>query len=167
MMKTQIMHLYGAGKVKISPLDMEEFKERKKAERMRRKLNKRPVRFKPGDKVGLLTLLQRVYIKGYFGLLHRGRWLVRCVCGVEFETTQKKLARGYEFSCGCEKRVRKQPVSTRPPNDIAGKQVGRLTPVLYETNKGWWCVCECGERELVRYSRDIKRCGERPCTHGA
>src|SRR5579872_1458676 len=56
---------------------------------------------KPGDKVSFLTLIERVYIKGYKS---KGRfsWRCRCVCGEEVIRREDLFSENKSMSCGCQ-----------------------------------------------------------------
>lgn len=63
-----------------------------------------------GKQFGHLTVLG----KG----THKGKWLVRCECGVEKEVFYQSLVSGETKSCGCKSW-----------DDLTGKRFGRLTVI--------------------------------------
>jgi hypothetical protein len=61
------------------------------------------------------------------------KWLCRCVCGGEKETTSGNLQSGNTTSCGCVRRV-----------DLTGQVFGRLTAVKRVDGRKWLRRCVCG-----------------------
>lgn len=113
-----------------------------------------------GMKFGKLTVLRRadkdyVYISN--GREHREwKWHCRCDCGNEVDVVQHNLTSGAAASCGCSSIV-----------DMVGKQFGRLRVVrrapdrMYGNERViyWYCMCNCGNPNLVSVSGKNLRSG--------
>ena len=97
-----------------------------------------------------------------------GRWLVigksdesskcicLCDCGKVKTVAKQSLKNGDSISCGCYKR---EFTSALMINDLSGKRFGKLVVVDREgsyTNKSgaknvtWNCLCDCGNRKVVK-----------------
>lgn len=103
-----------------------------------------------GKKFGRLTVIEP-------SCLNKNRhldWKCRCDCGNITYVPSQQLRNGRTKSCGC---LQRELTSKNMRKDIAGSVYGRLT-VLSKyglTNDGqylWKCVCECGNKAIVRGS---------------
>jgi hypothetical protein len=72
---------------------------------------------KPGDRVGKLTLVERVNVGG------RARWVCRCDCGKETRPIESNLQKAVG-SCGC---LRKRTQLRSVPPFVLGERFGNLT----------------------------------------
>ena len=98
---------------------------------------------------------------GRWAVLRRvpgNNWLCRCVCGNEKKVYGGHLRNGLSRSCGCYNRA----VAHAKRRDLTGIRVGRLQ-VIEETQPGLWlCVCDCGNRPLVKH-RALSKSETRSC----
>lgn len=74
-------------------------------------------------------------------------WNCRCECGTIKEVADRELKRGRSKSCGCIKKILKEP------EDLTGKRFGRWIVIKrgedrYDKNghilRTWVCQCDCG-----------------------
>jgi len=166
-MRNRIMQMYGIHKTQWDAMDAVDRKlylDEKAARKEDRARRRKPPKFVSGMKIGMLTLLMRAGIRGYFRVpFHNGRWKVKCDCGKEIVVTYNQLQRG-KYSCGCTPKPRKAPELTRPPKELPQRVYGRLIVHEYHMNFGWLCECsDCGDFSWVRYSKFLEGHGKRPC----
>lgn len=97
-----------------------------------------------GQKFGLLTIM---------GQRRTGKTTLarcRCECGGEIEADISNVTRGTTRSCGCLRYVRM---------DLTGRRYGALivegpegeAPIGKAAEQLWRCLCNCGNRRVVRY----------------
>lgn len=163
----RVMHMYGVGKHRDEIAEKRVRRQLKINEKMSGARVKRVPKFTPGVRIGLVILVRRFYEQGYFGLLHRGRWVVLCDCGLEFIIERWRLYQNKLYSCGCVSRPRseyKKPAHTRPNLPLAGMMFGKLKAKEFTSGKGWTAECqECQQEVRVRYSHQLPSAGNRHC----
>lgn len=135
--------------------------------------------FKPGNKVGRLTLLRSRRVgQGRARLIF---WKYKCVCGKRGEARNSNLKSGSTNSCGCLRADLFKEKQVLFPGD----KVGRLTLIsrshkktARSTNLIWKCKCDCGKASVAHqanlasgitsscgcFSREIR--GVAQITHG-
>ena len=115
---------------------------------------------KIGDKVGMLTLLEkkRENKRTYF--------LCKCDCGNKKWIRADCIGIGKTISCGCYNKKN----NYRKAKDIKGKRFGRLIALepteertKYSSAVIWKCKCDCGNIAYVSHSvlckGEVKSCG--------
>lgn len=122
----------------------------------------RPVKFKVGDKINMLTILEKSHVRVVSEKKTITMWRCLCDCGKETEVDTYSITSGVTKSCGC---LRKRPQA----EDISGNRYGRLVAkeiVRTPDDKGkvrWLCVCDCGNEKIVRknllVTGSTKSCG--------
>lgn len=148
----------------------EEEAERRSRRPRKRSYVKRP--FAPEYVSGNLTLIDHDWQPGANGGYYcDGYWLARCICGatVRVHTSWLRLGLRRAMTCGkCPLPKRYSDTGDtaqrgHPPLDLAGKPIGRLTPIRFIRSIGWLCQCECGGECVLRNSAAVKHAGFRPC----
>lgn len=80
-------------------------------------------------------------------------WVCQCDCGKQTVVRTENLRSGHTVSCGCEAHK----------EDLTNKRFGRLTALKLVKNKGWECLCDCGNIVYVEGSNlkngNTKSCG--------
>lgn len=125
---------------------------------------------------GHLTIVERdLEPSASFGSLSNGWYLARCDCGnpelirlhARHIRAQAQLAwscANPEFHCK-SKRAELGDRRGRPPFDLAGQKLNRLSVGMFERGVGWEALCDCGEIEIHRNSRNLLLASIRPCPH--
>lgn len=67
-------------------------------------------------------------------------WVCQCDCGKQTTVRTEYLRNGHTTSCGCEAHR----------DDLTNQRFGRLTALELVKNKGWKCLCDCGNITYVR-----------------
>ena len=94
-----------------------------------------------GEKYNYLTVIGLSQNKSTKSLI----WTCQCECGNIVDVYETSLIKGYQRSCGCKSRKRK---------DWVGKRIGNIT-VLEKTDERyrqyiiWKCKCDCGKEVLI------------------
>ena len=98
-----------------------------------------------GRQYGCLTVLGRGNKNLRNGTVS---WLCRCTCGTEAEYPASALISGRRKDCGCIVK------SLRQPQDLTGRQYGRLTVLRRQQEDEpypgkWHCRCVCGNEKYT------------------
>src|SRR5579872_1338056 len=123
--------------------------------------------FREGMRFGMLTLIEQFDEENAFGRrVHRGLWHAKCDCGEKVVVHRNALKSGKPRGRACY-HCRSEVPRMRmghPPNDYAGKIIGRLAIGEWVPGEGWMCACkECEEIVMVRYSSQLGTASMRPC----
>lgn len=110
-----------------------------------------------GNVYGALTAI-KISGKDNYG---RNKWLFKCQCGNEVQSSLNNVLTGNTKSCGCLKHKPYRRI------DLKDKRFGRLVVLEYsKTINGkatWKCKCDCGNEIIATYlslSRNkTKSCG--------
>ena len=95
-------------------------------------------------------------------------WQCRCSCGNTAFVTSAGLSAGKTRSCGCLKKEMMPKRAVKEVVDLTGQRFGRLTVVRFSdeqscTQQAWECVCDCGNKVVVRGCKlkngSVKSCG--------
>lgn len=104
-----------------------------------------------GDKYGKLLVIEETEQRG-----KERMFLCKCDCGNYTEVAMGSLRSGNTKSCGC---YRDRLSSEKQRSDHTGKRFGKLTAVkrVGKSNKigntttpFWECLCDCGNKTIVR-----------------
>lgn len=122
----------------------------------------RPVKFKIGDRINMLTVVEKSHVRKISNKKSVTMWRCLCDCGNETDVDTYSISSGAIKSCGC---LRNRPQA----EDITGNRYGRLVAleiVRTSTDNGrvkWKCLCDCGEEKIALKSRlvtgNTKSCG--------
>ena len=109
---------------------------------------------KPGDKIGMLTIIERGPNKN-----NRVAWFCNCDCGNKnvliSQSILSKKDRKHPCSCGCENRKQAANLGKENNESLVGLKFGKLT-VIEPTDKRecgaivYKCKCDCGSLCEVR-----------------
>lgn len=92
----------------------------------------------------------------------RAKWSVMAEAILREHNQMRQERQSVTLPPGTQRVTRAR--SGRPPLDIAGKTIGRLTPQKFVSGLGWICVCgECGGELLVPNSAQVAVRGMRKC----
>lgn len=120
----------------------------------------------PGQQYGKWTLVKFSYKNKY----NQACWECKCDCGV-FKTLRLSSVRGGHIrSCGCLSKKASSRAAEKKIKEkmrIIGTRIERLVVVSFshsdKKNTFWNCVCDCGNKKIIDYSklskRRIKSCG--------
>lgn len=108
----------------------------------------------PGDRYGILTLVQEVGKDKRRSRL----FVVKCDCGTIKTLPLDRLREGAITHCGCKKKLRY--------NDLTGQTFGRWTVIEMAGRKEkvvtWLCKCTCGNTKIV-LSYPLRRGTSKSC----
>lgn len=109
-----------------------------------------------GQKVGRLSVIERVECGRTPSNTPRIKWRCKCECGNECIKSSTFLRTSPNPSCGCYAR---EETSKRTLEDMVGKRFGRLVVVKRVPSKNltkWLCRCDCGN-EIEAFGNNLKR----------
>jgi hypothetical protein len=124
--------------------------------------------FKPGYRHERIVLVDHDWQDGINGPYHDGWWIAQCECGVVMRVKTQWLRQRCRCASACEVCLARipwqRPRSGRPPKDLAGMIIGRLTVETWQPGIGWVCRCQtCGGQETCRNSQMVVRRGVVGC----
>ena len=112
-----------------------------------------------GNRYGRLTVVSEVKNRGKGGHI---LWNCACDCGNLKTIPGGALRGGRTRSCGCFKKFKSRQTGLKSNNlklsanhkkfitkSLAGKKIGRLRVVRHIANRGWLCLCECGNEVMT------------------
>lgn len=100
-----------------------------------------------GKQFGYLTVIERDFLYQKNNNLEKPYWKCKCECGNVITVNGKLLREGKTTSCGCHTY---DFISKINFDNKIGKRYGRLVVIKYVGNSKWECLCDCGNKTIVR-----------------